>query len=293
MTRLTTTDNIKRGLDLSQFDDAVFGPLNARDPEALFVTLGGKRLQLSGDYSYEGGALTGDITGISLRTLSPEGRVTVAQFSNLAVTGSDLLDLIADSRDGDAFFSALFAGNDRVIGSEWRDRLEGQAGNDTLNGAGGNDTLLGGNGADWLRGMGGTDLLIGGNGADRLEGGYADDTLRGGAGDDYLLGGGGRDLLEGGGGHDRLRGGAGNDVFVFRGRHGADVAGDFTLDDTIVLGDAYWQGMENAAALLETYARVLEGGIVIERGGNAIFVHGVTDLGDFADRLRTEDQVFG
>ncbi|MBL8563649.1 MAG: hypothetical protein JNN06_15365 [Gemmobacter sp.] len=260
---------------------------------------------LEGDYSYDAatGAITGTVTGIALQSqMLVDGeatRATVMRLGNLSLTGTELINLIKTT-DGDGFFAALLNGNDLLRGGGLRDLLEGQGGNDRLVGRGGNDTLNGGAGGDTLLGEDGRDVLNGGAGSDKLLGGYFDDTLRGGSGADYLLGGRGDDRLEGGAGRDRLRGGEGADAFVFRGDHGSDLIGDFTTDDTLVLGDEYWGAaledgevsLAERLALLDEIATAQEGGILLERGTDRIFIGGITDLDELANRLRTVAQEF-
>ncbi|WP_192931268.1 calcium-binding protein [Gemmobacter serpentinus] len=292
MTKLTTTSSLMRGLDLRFMEDAEFGRLITTDTDQLRVTLGGKRLLLDGDYSYENGRLSGEIVTIGVQSLNQSGRITTMHFTDLGFDGAELLGMI-ETGNGNDLLDALLSGNDRLNGSKWRDRIDGGDGNDTILGGAGNDTLNGGNGNDRLQGGTGRDLLQGGNGADKLEGKFGDDLLRGNAGADYLLGGGGDDTLEGGAGNDRLRGGAGNDAFVFRGDFGKDVIGDFSRDDRIALDDRFWADGRDAADIVEQFATRKGDGILLEMGDNAVFVHGMTNLEDFADRLRTIDQVFG
>lgn len=305
MTNLIATSLIRSGVNLGSFDGAAFEDINANDPSAVFVRVGGKRMVLEGDYSYDAatGAITGTVTGIALQSqMLVDGeatRATVMRLGNLSLTGTELINLIKTT-DGDGFFAALLNGNDLLRGGGLRDLLEGQGGNDRLVGRGGNDTLNGGAGGDTLLGEDGRDVLNGGAGSDKLLGGYFDDTLRGGSGADYLLGGRGDDRLEGGAGRDRLRGGEGADAFVFRGDHGSDLIGDFTTDDTLVLGDEYWGAaledgevsLAERLALLDEIATAQEGGILLERGTDRIFIGGVTDLDELANRLRTVAQEF-
>ena len=305
MTNLTATSFIKSGVNLSGFDGATFEDINASDPSAVFVRVGGKRMVLEGDYTYDAGTgeITGTVTGLAIQSqMDVDGetiRATVMRVGNLALSGTELIELI-NTTDADGFFAALMAGNDTLRGSVWRDVLEGQGGNDRLAGLDGNDTLNGGAGNDSLLGGAGRDLLNGGLGNDKLEGGYFDDQLFGGAGADLLLGGRGDDRLEGGEGRDRLRGGEGADAFVFRGAHGSDIIGEFSTDDTLVLGNEYWGSalddgevsLAERQALLDEIATVQQGGILLERGADRIFILGITDLDDLANRLRTVAQEF-
>ncbi len=305
MTNLSATSFIKSGLNLSRFDGVAFDDINATDTSAIFVRVGGKRMVLEGDYTYNAstGAVTGTVTGLAIqsqmRVDGVDGRYTTLRLGDLSLSGTELVNLI-NTTDADGFFAALMSGDDVVRGSKWRDLLEGQGGNDRLVGLGGNDTLNGGAGNDRSFGGGGRDVLNGGLGNDQLEGGFFDDILNGGAGRDYLLGGGGDDRLEGGAAADRLRGGDGADAFVFRGTHGVDRIGDFTTDDTLVLGNEYYGSalsdgelsLAERMALLEEIATVQEGGILLERGANQVFIGGITDLDDLANRLRTVAQEF-
>lgn len=305
MTNLIATPLIRSGINLSSFDGASFEAINATDPAAIFARVDGKRMVLEGDYTYNAntGTLTGTVTGIALQSQmlvdGEPARQTVLRLSDLALSSAALIDVI-QSGTADEFFAALLAGDDVLRGSKWRDVLEGMGGDDRLAGRDGNDTLNGGAGNDTLLGGAGRDLLTGGAGADRLEGGYFDDQLSGGAGADFLLGGRGDDRLEGGAGRDRHLGGEGADAFVFRDGHGADRIADFTVDDTLVLGDAYWGSalddgeisLAERQALLDDTATVLNGGILLERGSDRIFVGGITSLDDLADRLRTVAQEF-
>ncbi|HRK43623.1 MAG TPA: hypothetical protein PLH11_11335, partial [Gemmobacter sp.] len=201
MTNLTATSFIKSGVNLSGFDGATFEDINASDPSAVFVRVGGKRMVLEGDYTYNArtGEIDGTVTGIAIQSQmlvdGETGRFTVMRIGNLALSGTELIELI-NTTDADGFFAALMVGNDKLRGSKWRDVLEGQGGNDRLVGLNGNDTLNGGAGNDTLLGGSGRDLLTGGLGNDKLEGGYFDDQLFGGAGADLLLGGRGDDRLD-------------------------------------------------------------------------------------------------
>jgi Ca2+-binding RTX toxin-like protein len=79
--------------------------------------------------------------------------------------------------DGDAYKTALFHGNNVMVGAYGDDVLQGYAGADVLKGAKGYDTLVGGRG---------NDTLLGGSGNDVLTGDAGDDTLSGGSGADLV-----------------------------------------------------------------------------------------------------------
>ncbi len=288
MVKLTTTSNLKRGVDLSRYFDSDFGPLNPADPDKVTFTVGGNRIGLLGDYSVtQGGtSLDGTVGRIDVMVFGKP----IVKLAGLALDAADLVDTLGVST-GRQFFTELFSGDDRLVGSGFRDMLLGMAGNDTIRGGTGNDTAQGGTGADVLNGEAGFDLLEGQGGNDTLSGGFGQDTLLGGVGRDMLMGQGGDDLLDGGAGNDRLRGGTGADHFVFTGNHGKDVIGDMTEDDSLYLDAGYFEGMADAAELLGAYATVKHGNTYIEFGENSIQINGWTDLETLAERIRSADDL--
>lgn len=288
MVKLTTTSNLKRGVDLSRYFDSDFGPLNPADPAKATFTIGGNRIGLIGDYSTtKGGAsLDGTVERIDVLVLGKP----VVKLTGLALDAADLVETLGAST-GRQVFTELFSGDDRLVGSGFRDILLGMAGDDTIRGGKGNDSVQGGTGADALYGDAGFDLLEGQGGNDTISGGFGDDVLLGGAGRDMLLGQGGDDRMDGGAGNDRLRGGAGADQFVFTGAHGKDVIGDMTAEDSLYLDASYFDGMANAAALLNAYATVKNGNAYIEFGQNSIQINGWTDLETLGERLHSADDL--
>jgi Ca2+-binding RTX toxin-like protein len=88
-------------------------------------------------------------------------------------------------------------GDDRLIGSAFRDDLYGGRGNDALAGRGNRDLLFGGPGDDLIRGGGGSDVLSADAGRDRLFGERGNDRL---FAQDRS-----RDRVDGGAGRDRAR----------------------------------------------------------------------------------------
>lgn len=167
------------------------------------------------------------------------------------------LDLIL-SLDGRALTELIFAGDDLVKGTAYRDDLYGFAGNDQVVGGDGYDLLDGGSGADAMTGgrrddhyyvddaqdvvvelaaegprdtvhssvdmtlpdhVENLDLL--GTAAIDGFGNRADNEITGNAGNNVLAGRNGSDTLSGGRGLDTLEGGAGSDLM--RGAAGADV----------------------------------------------------------------------
>jgi len=181
---------------------------------------------------------------------------------------------IADAFGGDA--------NDILIGTAGRNLLSGGRGDDLIDGGAGRDTLLGGPGDDLLFGRAGNDLLEGGTGDDTLLGGRGNDRLRGGPGDDVLRGGGaGNDVLNGGPGNDRLEGGRGADVFVFARGHERAVVLDFdpAEGDMLRLNANLWRGTLTAAEVVESFARLQRGNIVLEfERGDTLVLRGFDDL---------------
>ena len=64
------------------------------------------------------------------------------------------------ARDDEGFLGLLFAKNDKIYGSQYKDYLKGYTGKDLLKGGGGNDSLAGGDGNDTLYGGAGEDTFI-------------------------------------------------------------------------------------------------------------------------------------
>jgi Ca2+-binding RTX toxin-like protein len=79
---------------------------------------------------------------------------------------------------------------------------------------GGDDRIVGSVFRDWIDAGSGDDTVLAGGGADRVEAGDGDDLVVGGLGDDTLLGEAGHDVLVGGFGRDLLDGGDGNDLLI-------------------------------------------------------------------------------
>ncbi len=295
MAVISTTDFIRRGLDLRRFAETGLGTVNAADPDSLVLPFDGGRLRLLGDYDYAGGSATGSISELRLETTMTidgvTGRHAYLRISGLSLEADAFLAELRDTTLGEVF-ARLMAGNDRITGSDWRDRLEGLTGHDSIFGGGGIDTILGGNGADVLHGGDSGDVLSGEAGNDTIFGDYGADRLSGGGGADLLVGGGGHDTLEGGLGQDSMSGLAGEDVFVFRGAFGRDSIRQMTAEDSIVLGDGFFSGGRTAAGLVADHARVLANGILLDLGANQIFIGGITDTDVLADRLKSWSDFF-
>jgi Ca2+-binding RTX toxin-like protein len=324
MVKLVTTANIVRGLDFSRYFVSDIGSLNDADPKKVTFSFGGNRIGLIGDYTVtEGGAsLDGTVRRADVIVLGKP----IVKITNLGLDAATLVNKI-DASNGRQLVTWIFSGDDIITGSKFRDALFGMAGSDTIHGAGGSDTMQGGAGADVLYGQAGLDLLQGQNGNDTLWGGGSNDTLHGGNGADVLhgetgrdllegqggndslsgdlgadtlLGGAGRDLLmgqegndrlDGGTGDDRLRGGGGADQFVFLGKHGRDVVIDMAQEDSLYLDSSYFDGMADAAAVLDAYATVRRDHTIIEFGENAIRINGWTDLEALAGLLRNANDL--
>lgn len=237
-----------------------------------------------------GNSATGTVTGFSLRVAG----VAIFTVTGLSLPASSVFSSLRGTTV-ENFLSVALAGNDewnfvaedQPTGqvSRFKDHLLGFGGNDTLNGHNGNDTLDGGTGNDSLEGGNGNDRVIGGAGNDILQGNQASDTLLGGAGNDTLQGGLRNDLLNGGAGDDELSGGngdgsEGDDVIVFDAGHGRDVVKNFSVFDSIVLDEIYWQGNATAADVIDDFARVVGDTVVLTNGANRITVEFVESVGD-------------
>jgi Ca2+-binding RTX toxin-like protein len=202
--------------------------LLAPDSSSVTVRSSGSSLQVEYD-----GVIVSEIAGFNLNL--------VRRLHVRGSTGNDSVDLSQVTRAAfinlrdDGVLVHGEAGNDSVIGSEFRDLLLGEGGADTIRGGDDADTIRGGWGNDLLIGDAGDDFIEGGGNSDRLEGRLGNDILRGQVGNDVLIGGDGNDGLAGHAGNDLLDGGAGNDVLL--GGAGDDnlAAGD---DDDTALGGA-------------------------------------------------------
>lgn len=158
--------------------------------------------------------------------------------------------------------------DDRIVGQRGNDTLYGGSGEDVLNGGGGGDQLFAGSGNDYLKGGSKADLMVGQAGNDRLFGNGGADTLEGRSDDDTINAGGDDDVLIGGTGDDFLKGGSGGDTFVFEDGDGADRIVDFELGtDALSFTSAQVGGAATGAAVVSTYASVVNGQVVFDFGG--------------------------
>ena len=169
-----------------------FGPVDMNDPEIFYGYLleaTSRRIVVSDGYAtaiyhgynfryaYDGTVTGGTLTGYD----GYEGDVLTVSFTGLSVPARLAFDLLSDG-DVLEFLSIALAGDDVVIGSDYRDELQGFDGDDAIGGYAGDDRLDGGLGDDYLEGGTGRDVLIGGGGHDVLNGGSGADWLYGGAG---------------------------------------------------------------------------------------------------------------
>lgn len=223
-----------------------------------------------------------------------------------SIHGGDGGDLLNGDRGRDTIIGAL--GDDTISGGQGVDSLLGEHGNDLISGGQGFDTVSGGEGNDTLRGGDGKDLIFGGfdrdllyggrkgdqllgqRGHDTLFGQQGDDTLEGGMGADRLVGGPGRDSLEGWAGNDTLdggdladtlEGGAGADRFVLRKGYDSDLVLDFTPDeDRLLLDEMLWSGELTQQEVVDQFADLRDGRIVLDFGGDELVLEGITDTED-------------
>lgn len=184
---------------------------------------------------------------LSRSTLTDDAVVNSKAVLNLA-TGTDGGDLIFAG--GTKTDTLLKDGNDVFTGGRYADKVQGGKGNDDLTGAAGNDVLYGNQGAD------------------------------------HLKGGGGKDLLDGGKGNDTLTGGGAGDKFVFGKKYGKDLITDFKNDvDTILLDDALWGGGFSVQKILNQFAKVVAGDVVLDFGKNQLTLDGISNINDLKDDI--------
>lgn len=139
---------------------------------------------------------------------------------------------------------------------------------DRITGTEAGESYSGGRGRDIIRGLGGDDQLRGGDHKDRLYGGADDDLLDGGRGDD---------IMDGGFGQDR---------FLFRTNFGNDRVYRFQDDvDTIILDSALWDGTLTVEQVVDTYANVVNGAVVLDFGDDSVRIRGLADVNQLLDDL--------
>ncbi len=204
------------------------------------------------------GNASGDAT-IGLQATDASGSSTV-QWINFRiyaglnrVVGTDAGEVLNGSGGADQILGG--AGDDVIAVGGGRNYADGGDGNDSITGSSDNDRLYGGDGDDVISGLGGEDIIDGGRGNDHLLGGSVWDRIYGGSGKDYIEGRGGGDRLYGGGGNDHILGGAGEDSIygdddddVLDGGGDHDVIFGGAGDDVLIGGGSFdylWGGLGN------------------------------------------------
>lgn len=205
------------------------------------------------------------------------------------IEGAEGMDTLLGDEGDDTLIGGK--GADVITGSDGEDLMFGDAGDDIikggrsfdwLEGGKGHDTMNGGNGTDVLFGEDGHDLLRGAAGNDEVYGGGGNDLIYGGNGHDLLIGNGGNDVFDSGGGRDTMTGGAGADTFLFLSGNGKDVVTDFNdaQADEILLDLSFQVGAESAFDLAASVASVEATGLLLDFGGDELFLEGVFDVND-------------
>ncbi|WP_068117119.1 calcium-binding protein [Tropicimonas marinistellae] len=158
--------------------------------------------------------------------------------------------------------------DDVVRGTNLKDVINAGLGNDKIYGKGGADTLIGGIGKDKLFGDAGSDKLLGGDGSDVLKGGEKGDRL------------------DGGKGTDKLFGQEGSDKFVFKKGYGKDTVADFQNNkDTLLLDDALWSGSLTKKQVLNKFASVQDGDVVLDFGKHELTIENFTNIKALTDDI--------
>ena len=203
-------------------------------------------------------------------------------------------DLFYDNGQGGDFGQdTVFAnnGNDTIQGGNGDDTFYGQWGNDLIFGRLGDDFLSGGAHRDTIHGGDGNDTIDGGHGRDRVFMGDGDDVFQdnqqsGQYGQDTVFGGAGNDTFLAGAGDDIYTGNSGADTFAFNVGLGRDVITDFVIGtDELRLDDALWSGDLSATQVIDTYAMLLNGDVVLEFGLDTLTFEGLTSTAGLADDL--------
>ncbi|HEX8586036.1 MAG TPA: hypothetical protein VF680_16705 [Allosphingosinicella sp.] len=217
------------------------------------------------------------------------------QLMSQVATGGAGADTI-DVGTGDATDAAGLAGNDTLIGSDYRNLLDGGSGDDSMSGGLGDDIYivdsvgdlvaeLADEGFDTIRTTLSSYTLAAGN-VEALVGISAiGQTLTGSSADDQILGGAGNDVLHGGAGEDQLMGGAGDDRIVGT---GDDRMEGGLGDDVFVVGsegdsiyEAYGEGYDRIETTAASYRLVYSVEVLV-----GLLDTGQTLTGNFdADRI--------
>lgn len=125
------------------------------------------------------------------------------------------------------------------------------------------DLIHAGHGTGTVSGGYGADTIYANRGDDIVYGNQGNDTIFGGQGLDLLYGGSGDDVIAGNRGSDTMFGNLGADVFDLTGG-GADVIGDFTVEDRIRVGG-------------EVSIESTESGTLLTHDGGTVLLVGVSE----------------
>lgn len=122
--------------------------------------------------------------------------------------------------------------------------------------------------------------------SDTVVGTRRDDVLRSGIGKDTIEGGRGDDVIDGGRGNDKLTGDGGEDTFIYKKKYGKDVVRDFRDDvDTLKIDDGLWRGDLNKREMLDRFASVDSGDVLLDFGRNELRIKGFTDIDALANDI--------
>jgi Ca2+-binding RTX toxin-like protein len=133
------------GIDLSTFDLAA---ITSGTPTTMSTTdyrIPNVAEYRGFDFTYTGNSLTGGtITDITVFN----GALNRYEITNIILPVADVDKFLSNGNDSQGFLAEVFAGTDKMTGSNVADHLLGFDGGDTMLGNEGNDTLEGGVGND-------------------------------------------------------------------------------------------------------------------------------------------------
>jgi serralysin len=260
VTQLTAGANIAINTDEFNVSGLLTGTYSNRSSTGFDVDVGsgygehytGTNLAFDGN----GNLMSGTLDGLSETYLG----ATVFSMSSLGLDAATFAQWV-NTGNSAAATTAIFGGNDTIIGSSDDDVLDGRTGHDVIMGGGGADVIIGGegnnhlygqspnggvdgadsitagSGMDYLQGNAGNDTLDGGGGPDRINGGANDDLITGGSGNDAINGNLGNDTIDAGDGDDSARGGKDNDLIS--GGFGNDSLSGDLGNDTLIGGSGF------------------------------------------------------
>lgn len=291
----------------SDLDERLFATARSWTPVTLYGAAGDDRLEVkSGSAELFGGA--GNDTLLASDDVTPRengelndtlwggsGQDTVdykrmhMAVSVLRLTMNLEEGFVNQIWHGDAIQTDLLKGIENIIGSGYNDKITGSSVANVLNGMGGNDRIAG---------LSGDDRLIGGTGVDSLYGGSGDDLLKGGTIGSLLFGGQGQDTLISTDGYATMMGGVGDDLIISQRNHdrflfdvgdGTDTIRGFeeTPDhaDFLYLNHALVGAATSGAQVLQDFARLEKGIVVLDFGTTEIRLVGVHSLDGLADNI--------